>query len=1067
MTRVSLLVTVITLTLAGTLLAGEVRSQRLDQVRVSAELKNSDLNGLLGQISIQTGFNFVYAEELGHLAPLELSVRQQTLDKVLSVLSRRYHLRFDQVNGSIAVTPLPPPAKPGRIAGKVFDEKGDPLPGATIKVVGPGTALQSAVDGSFSLTLPPGTYSLEISFVSYQSQQVTGVVVNENKVTELNIAMKTANTTLNGVTITSTYRKASTNALYTRQKNSPGITDGISAEQIERTPDNNIAETLKRISGLTSLDNKYVVVRGLSERYNQAMMNGQLMPSTELNRKNFSYDIIPSNMVDNVTVTKTLTPDLSAEFGGGLVQVNTKGIPSENFFSLSLGSSVNDKTTGKDFRSPAIANDEYLGNVPANRKIFGALNWKSQADIVNSGPFANGSQDDKTLKEPSLFANNWGIKSYTPAPVYNGQLSAGRVLHLPGERALGFLLSASYRNNWQTQDIRMSRDGYLPANSEEAGFSGKRYGFVSNIGGTAGIGYQTGRHKLSLQSIYLRTLDQQFFFGTGIQQDQGQTAGYYDMMTATRLWQSQLKSEHLIGNKGVKLNLAASYLTLDRLKPDNKQANFEYVGIGDDNPANPASDFSVTRAVSGGINAGALRWWSRAYEKDWAWNADLSIPLRFDIGGRRVTNVLKTGYAGWSKDRLFWVLMTGSKGFTNENTPKPLSEVFDPAGGGEIYASKFGDDFHKKMTLHAGYVMFDSKINEKLRLIYGVRGEYYNLNGANAILENYVSNQKQVNKDLTDYSDLYNREPNWNFFPSANLTYGLTSKMNLRLAYAKSIIRPDLREISFFREYDFELGGNYWSQSPIISTRIHHLDLRYEWYPSAGEVLSFSLFYKKLLYPMEIFAMQNRLFELRNDKDAVNKGIEIEARKSLAFTGLPVLKNLTLYGNFTRLFATVRTMKVNYTALDKDHPKKLFVTEDIGPKEDRPQSGASNFMFNAGLYYDQDPVSLSLSYNQINNRFYRVGTAEVGSLYEQPLQSFDGQIAVKLLKNKASLKFNVSNLLNSKYIIYVNRYDGGDFTPRDGSTPSTKDLLYQKGKDMLDYEAGPGRTYSLSVNYQF
>ncbi|WEK38214.1 MAG: TonB-dependent receptor [Candidatus Pseudobacter hemicellulosilyticus] len=958
---------------------------------------------------------------------------------------------------------------PGKVTGRIIDEEnGQPVAGATIWIGNKGTT--TGIDGSFMITLPKGNYTAIISFVGYGTKEISDVEAKDNQNFELNATLKREKGQLAAVVVKSSAKKETVASLYTRQKNNAGITDGISAEQIERTPDKNIAETLKRISGLTNLDNKYVVVRGLSERYNQAMMNGQMMPSTELNRKNFSYDIIPSSMVDNVIVTKTLTPDLSAEFGGGLVQINTRDIPANDFLSITVGTSVNEKTTGKTFRSPVIGKSEYFGSIPGDRKLFGTVDWKSQSAIVNSGNFNAGTLDDKLLKDASLFANNWGLENYTPAPAYNGQLSLGKVVHLPKEQSLGLMLSASYRNTWQTQDIRMSRDGYIPSDVDltngQTGFSGKRYGFESNLGGTAGLGYQNKRNKLSLQSIYLRTLDQQFVLGTGVQQDHGQNAGYYDMLTATRLWQNQLKTEHLIGNKGVKLNLSVNYTVLDRLKPDNKQANMGYVGSKTDGPDVASADFSIASTYSGGVSAGALRWWSRALEKNWGWNADLSVPFRFTVGALPVTNMLKTGYAGWNKDRLFWVLITGAKGFVDGTNPEPLSKAFDPAGGGEIYASKFGDDFHRKPTLHAGYLMMDNKIANKLRLVYGVRGEYYNLNGFNALLESFVANQQQNNGDLTDYSDLYNREPDWNFFPSANLTYSLTPKMNLRFAYSKSIIRPDLREIAWFREYDFELGGSYWSQSPLISTKIHHLDFRYEWYPAPGEVLSFSLFYKKLLYPMEIFAMQNKLFELRNDKDAINKGIEVELRKSLAFTNVPVLKNITLYGNFTRLFSTVRLMGVSYSAQDANTPHKLYVTEIVGNEEKRPQSGASNFMYNAGLYYDQKLFSLSLSYNQVGNRFYRVGTNEVGSLYEQPMQSLDAQLAVRLLKEKATVKLNVGNLLNSKYLIYVNRYKGS-IIPSDGHTPTAKELLYQKGTDMLDYEGAPGRTYSLSFSYNF
>jgi hypothetical protein len=1050
--------------------------QSVKDSRLSIRFASSTVEQATQQLKEASPVNIAYDAARLRLKRWRIPARQfdqAPLKQILDYLFQDIPVEWKEVEGSIVLSEKiaspqerkAPPA--GSIAGRIIDEENaQPIGSATISIGNKN--LLSAMDGSFTISLPPGHYTARISSVGYATKNITGIDVRDNAMFTMELTLKREKNTLNSVMVTASARKETVAALYVRQKNAAGITDGISAEQIGRTPDKNIAEALKRISGVTNLDNKYVVVRGLSERYNQAMMNGQQMPSTELNRKNFSYDLIPSNLVDNVIVIKTLTPDQSAEFGGGLVQVNTKDIPTENSVSITVGTSYNDKTTGKDFRSPEIGRGQYLGVIPRNRKLLGSTGWKSRESIVNGPHFTPVDQGgDYTLKDPSLFANNWGIHHYSPLPSMNGQISLARVISLKQEnRKIGIIASASYRNNWQISDMGMSRDGYAPnPAADSASFTGKRYGFVTNLGGLAGISYRTKKHKFSLSSIYLRTLDQQFISGTGHNDVTGpNSAGYNDLFSVTDLWQTQLKTEHLLHSKGMKLNLSLSYTKLDRQKPDNHQANLEYLGAGEDSPHNPNSDFTVLTAVSSGASAGALRWWSRAFEKNLAWNADLSIPFNFSIGKLDAGNLLKAGYAGWEKDRSFWVLITGSKFFTN--TAAPLSEVFDPSRGGEIYSPRFGDDFHRKPILHAGYLMMDNKIGKKLRLVWGARGEYYNLNGFNALLEDFVEKQRKNNNDLTDYSELFNREPNWNFFPSANITYSVHPKMNLRLAYSKSIIRPDLREISFFREYDFELGGSYWSQTPIISTKIHHYDLRYEWYPSAGEVFSLTLFYKKMLYPMEIFALPNRLFELRNDKDAINKGIELELRKSLKFIDLPVIRDITLYGNTTRLFSTVRAMELSFNGTNADYPNKLFMVEHVGPEEKRPQSGASNFMYNAGINYDHKAISISGSFNYIANRFYRVGDANTGSLYEQPMKSLDAQIAVKLMKDKGLIRLNASNLLNSSYLIYINVFDNGTYSPADGKQPSAKELKYAKG-DVIDYVSAPGRTFSLSFHYNF
>jgi hypothetical protein len=791
------------------------------------------------------------------------------------------------------------------------------------------------------------------------------------------------------------------------------------------------------------------------------MLNGQLMPSTELNRKQFSFDIIPSNMVDNITVYTTITPDLSAEFGGGLVEVNTRTVPVENFTTITAGSTLNDRTTGKNFLSLQTSGSEYLGKAASHRELFGRQDWLDQQAIID---YYNAHG-----KDGSLLNNNWGLYQRNAPASQNYQFSLGRVMPLKNNHRFGFMVSATYRNTFQTQEINMTRDGFT-GSDDIRDFTGNRYGFTTNLGGMAALGYTTDRYKLTYQALYIQNLDQQLILGKGGHSDNGDQLGYYDLTTQTGLWQHQLKGEHLLGKKGVKLNWGGNYTWLNRLKPDNHnmRANF----VTDEKVL--SNDYNIGGSINGGMGGGALRWWSRAVEKNLGWNTDLAVPVAFKLGKLAIANTLKAGYAGWFKDRRFYVLnvVTDSAVITDYPT---LGDAFDAAHGGKTAISRFGDAFNKQAMLHAGYMMFDTRISNKLRLVAGMRAEFYNLNKVNVVLDSLFStiNRTRGGNNNYDYSELRNREPNWRFFPSASLTYSLTSKMNVRLAYSKSIIRPDLREVSYFREYDFELGGAYTTDVPLRSTILHHYDLRYEWYPQAGEVLSFSLFYKRMDYPMEIYKRGDlREFNLRNNRSARNKGLEVEIRKSFDFTGVPVLKHITAYGNFTMLQGDVTRMSVDYGALDPNNALKITPIEVTGKTEKRLQTGASNYLYNAGLYYTANPLSVSLSYNYVTNRMFRPSEQYPESLFERPLQLLDLQVGVKLLHQKAEIKGTISNLLNSTSIVYRNLYDGLA-APNPGSTvdqysePTSKQLLYQAGEDFLDYQARPGRNYSISFTYNF
>lgn len=1066
----------LTLSLGGSLLANPVSGQGLKQ-QVSVQLSQQDAASAVEQLRSASGLSFYY--EPLYLKGIKIhghNFNKAQVSTVLHYIIPEGSLTFEEKGGVIIIRPATAAEKakrasPGKITGKVVDEKGQILPGASIRIIETGARTQSDMDGNYRLEAQPGIYTMEISFISYQTQKVTGVAVNEGKPTTLDVAMYPSDNALKEVVVTSSYKNASVAGLYARQKSNAAMTDGISAAQIARTPDKNVGETLKRISGVAVMDNKFVVVRGLSERYNGAMLNGQQLPSTELNRKQFAFDIVPSKMVDNVVVYKTITPDQSAEFGGGLVQVNTKEIPTENFTSITFGESLNDKTYHKNFRALKIGSSQYFAIIPENRLIAGRSDWKSRAEILASPTFTQPGDSRGAMKAfaPADIPNNWALHNYRPGLSPNAQFTMGRVFDFAGGQHIGFIASASYRNNWQIQDVLSGRDGFITDNEENAKeslFSGKRYGFTTNLGGLAGVGYSNSRTKLSYQAFYLRTLDQQDIIGIGQKDDFGYAMGYYDLFTQTTMLQQQLKGEQRLNNKGLRLNYGLSYLTLDRQKPDNHFLFASYNGAGEDHPMS-SNDFSIGPQTMGALLTSPTRTWSRAHEKQLGWNADIILPFNVKLSKFTLVNALKMGYAGWRKDRSLFVLNTSAEGFASQ-TSAPLSTAFDqylhPAG--YIAGSIYGDDYPAPgksgvANLHAGYLMMDNRLG-KFRFVWGARAEYYNLNNVNGVLQSLISlaNANQPDDKKKDFSAILNQEKNWKFFPSAGLTYSINQQMNFRFAYARSIIRPDLRELAVFKEYDYELGGEYRSGSPLHSTILNNFDLRYEWFPTPGEVFSLSVFYKKLDYPMEIYRVSNnREFELRNNRDAKNKGLEVDFRKSFAFTNLPVIKNITLFGNATILTSKVRAMEFR-TKPDPENPLKVVTDEQVGPEEKRPQTGASNLTVNTGASYDDQLFSLNISYNYISNRMFRPNVIYQLSLYEQPAKTLDGQLSFYLLKRKLELRLSVSNLLDSYSVVYFNDQSTD-------KTPTTKDLLYKKGVSSVDYLLRPGRTYSAGINYNF
>ncbi len=250
----------------------------------------------------------------------------------------------------------------GRIAGKIVDEVGNPIAGAEVGIA--NKTVQTDNNGDFTVDLPSGIYTLTVKAQKYNTLRVEKLSVVNKETNTVSFALNAASDKITDIkeVVVTAIRKADTQAgLLTQQKKAAQMSDGISAEQISKTPDSDVGGTLKRVTGITTIDNKYVVVRSMGERWNTAAMDGINLPSTEAYNQNFSFDIIPTAMVESVVVSKSATPDMNANFAGGYVEVKTKDIPNENFTTVTLGTSYNDQATFKEALTRKRGKYDYFG----------------------------------------------------------------------------------------------------------------------------------------------------------------------------------------------------------------------------------------------------------------------------------------------------------------------------------------------------------------------------------------------------------------------------------------------------------------------------------------------------------------------------------------------------------------------------------------------------------------------------------------------------------------------------------------------------------------------------------
>ncbi|SDG57844.1 Outer membrane receptor proteins, mostly Fe transport [Pedobacter terrae] len=1033
---------------------------------LSINIAAKSIHEALSLLEDKAGFSINYNRSI--FSPNEkinLEVKNMPLELILKkiLLGTKVTYRFADAN-TILLYKLPDPVKPGRISGKIFDEKGETLPGASIKIIETGKATQTASDGSYSINAEPGTYTVEISYISFVTQRISDVTVKADKATPLDISLKPDAKGLKDVLVTATYKKASVEGLLTRQKNASEISNGISAEQISRTPDKNIGESLKRISGVSSVDNKMVLVRGIGERYNTAQLDGITLPSTEAQTRNFSFDLIPSNLVDNVVVSKTVTPDMSNSFGGGLIQIATKDIPTENFISFTAGTAYNDQSTGKDFLSHKRGKYDYFGFDDGSRKFPTDLQH-TEPTVTPNNTLTPEQYAQKIKAQSQKFTNdNFTMYKYKTAPSQNYQFTIGRIIKIDttNNKKLGVTGSLNYRNTQNINIVEQITRSEWNINTQN---NGGKYMFNTTLAAMLNVGLQLDKNKFSFRNTYSHiynndlmriagydNIDGYDFFTKGLKPN---AITETDDPTYTDLLQNKLNGQHQVGK--VKLEWNLSRTSIDRKEKD--------MGITTQNLKQIGNDYEYFYQASG-QREGYIKPTSRHNysntEHHFSWGGDASMPFK----AGPLSNNIKTGYFGIHKQgTLNWDIVSLVQ---NANIPDslrniPIGQMIDPAKIGDngynyFISPYYLNGYQGKSITQAGYLMLDNRFAEQLRLVWGVRAEYYK----------YTELRNDINVKGTS-SFLLPDEKKWRWLPSANLTYSPTKEINIRAAFSNAVVRPELMDNSQFFRYDpmFDaLLGN----AGIASTQIKNYDFKLEWFPGLGEIISASAFYKKFDKPVELtYSLSNGvgLYYIKNSDEAKVYGLEFELRKNLGFiSSNSLLSRLTLYSNLTLQKAdVVGTYKATGTNGE---------SINVSSKTKRNMYGQAPYLINAGLQYLDQHFGFNVAYNKSGRKTTLVSPELQRIEYESPRDQIDAQISYKFYKNRFEVKVNAGNLLNKASVIYRNTgsYEknpdfnvSADYSTQYVLKPGFTDK-FEDG-DQIMFSQKFGRTYSTSITYNF
>ncbi|HCW07499.1 MAG TPA: hypothetical protein DGG95_09070 [Cytophagales bacterium] len=869
-------------------------------------------------------------------------------------------------------------AQTGSVKGVIKDTKtSESVIGATVRVEGTTLGAATDVDGEFTISgVPVGTYNLTVTSVGYTSKKFENVKVEANNATVIITTLEEESVILEGVTV-QTVRLTSTDVSVVKElREAKTVVSLISGAQISKTQDRDAAEVVRRIPGVTIFDNRFVNVRGLNDRYNSVWLNDAASPSTEAEKKSFSFDIIPSQVIDRILVAKSPSPELPGDFAGGMVRVYTRtSMPSNNFI-VNFSQGYRAGTTGANFNYNSKSSTDFLGYDDGMRNV-----------PISNTNLANLTQVDREAAA-TQFKNTWAINKMTAIPDTRFSVTKGSSFNILG-KSIEAVSMINYSNTYTV--FNQSRKDFDPQTdySDNQSTNQIRLGAMQNFGVRL-----NENHRIEGRFLWNRIGQDQTTIRNGLQAPYEKS--YLESYQWRRLLSAQLNGKHTMREGKSEFTWASGYSSTYRNAPDLKRMGyFQYIPNG-----------PFVASVQSGVDT---RYGGRFYQK---LNEDImSLALNYthkiDIGRTRID--LSAGVYGESRSRDF---SARSLGYITDNTTGagrsdgltvlelkqlPIDKIFSPqyVGPGGFAMSEITngtDAYHGENHLFAQYVSLGVPIGQKIKINGGIRRE---------------DNQQTIDTHDTNGTPIHAPFQQVNWLPSINTSYNFNQKMLVRATYGKSLNRPEFREWAPFHYYDFDLNVDvYGSLYPSLANggkgallkvaEIDNFDLRYEWYISSQEMLHIGLFYKNFKNPIEqVFPPSgNRIFTFTNAPSAFAYGLEIDFRKNLGFIGGGLFHDMTLIANASLIKSEVHN----------DKPGQI---------QRRPLQGQSPYVINAGFYYQHEEkgISGSLTYNVFGPRIFLVGDANYGSWGELPRNTIDVAINYPISK-RTSITFAVQDLLN-------------------------------------------------------
>ncbi|RPH32444.1 MAG: TonB-dependent receptor [Bacteroidales bacterium] len=914
----------------------------------------------------------------------------------------------------------------GAIEGFIIDKKtNETLIGASVTIDGSTKGTVSNVDGLYRINgILPGKHFLSVSFMGYLPQIIEQIVIEPDKTTQVNVLLDAQDVSIDELVVSAKKRTNTEATMLSAMKASIVVTSSISNQQIQRSQDRDASEVIRRVPGITIIGDRFIIVRGLNQRYNNVWLNNAATPSSETDVKAFSFDVIPSSLIDNILIFKTSAPEYPADFTGGFVKITTKNMPENNFISIDYATSYRSGTTFNDFYRYKGGKTDWLGFDDGTRDLPKGF----PMDLENT---TNPTTIDNFSK---AFNKNWVASLIKAKPDQRIGITFGKKFKID-KLLIGSTTSIGYSNSMDFNPIdNNSFNSYNVIDDEPVykfKYNDNQYTNSVKVNALSNWSFNINKNNvieirnLFNQNAFTRTVLRSGYDGYS----QNSIRSYEYRFMSRTTYSGQIGGKHALNEGMTKIDWNLGYSIANRQEPDRKVLQTTL------NEATGNYQLALPFAANP-KQAGRLY----LDNKEHILSNGLNVENKINIF--HLPPTIKVGYYAEYRSRRFNARNIGYiKGVnynpTNDELSLPfdqlfIDENFDYANGITIdERTNKSDSYSASNTQMAGYMGLNLPFSINLNFYGGVRAEYNKM-----LLSSYLPGV-ETPIDVDNHGV--------RFFPSANLSYNISQKSLLRFAYGQTINRPEFREIAPFIFYDFNDAAGYSGNPDLKDATVNNFDIRFERYPSSTETFSLAVFYKSFNNPIEMIyvdAGSGLQYSFNNAKAAKSMGLELELRKSF--------ENTQLFKNFS--------VVLNASLISS---KVIFPNDQKAKEKERPMFGQSPYIINAGIYY-QNPNNgwmVSVLYNVIGKRIIVVGQRQQDSndnipdIYEMPNNLIDITISKKI--GKFEIKAGIKDLLNekNKYQQTFSLYNAAQNTH------------YERTLSSKEYKRGT--VYTLGVSLKF